>query len=65
MQARLFEKFYRAENAVTRETEGTGLGLYIVKLVVDRLGGTVGCHSEEHRGSEFFFTLPAPAEENA
>jgi PAS domain S-box-containing protein len=56
--ARLFEKFYRADNAHTIETEGTGLGLYLVRLIVERLDGQVWCESEEGRGSTFFFTLP-------
>ena len=56
--ARLFEKFYRADNAHTVETEGTGLGLYLVRLIVERLDGRVWCESEEGRGSTFIFTLP-------
>jgi len=55
---RLFEKFYRAENAATVETEGTGLGLYLVHLIVERLGGRIWCESEEGTGSTFFVTLP-------
>jgi histidine kinase len=58
-QGRLFEKFYRAENVLTIETEGTGLGLYLVRLIVEQLGGRVWCESEEGRGSLFGFTLPA------
>jgi signal transduction histidine kinase/putative methionine-R-sulfoxide reductase with GAF domain len=57
-QGRLFEKFYRAENAVTMETEGTGLGLYLVRLIVEQLGGRVACASEEGRGSTFTLALP-------
>lgn len=57
-QERLFEKFYRAENVVTIETEGTGLGLYLVRLIMEQLGGRVWCESEEAEGSTFLFTLP-------
>lgn len=57
-QSRLFEKFYRAENVVTLETEGTGLGLYLVRLIMDQLDGTVWYESEEGAGATFFLTLP-------
>jgi PAS domain S-box-containing protein len=56
--ARLFEKFYRADNVHTVDTEGTGLGLYLVRLIVERFGGTVACESEEGRGTTFTVTLP-------
>jgi PAS domain S-box-containing protein len=55
---RLFEKFYRADNAVTLETEGTGLGLHLVRLLVERFGGRVWCESVEGEGAEFSFTVP-------
>ena len=55
---RLFEKFYRADNVHTVETEGTGLGLYLVRLIIERLAGEVWCESEEGQGSAFIFTLP-------
>ena len=57
-QARLFEKFYRAENAMTIETEGTGLGLYLVRLIVEQWGGTITCDSDVGRGSIFTVTFP-------
>jgi signal transduction histidine kinase len=62
-QKRLFEKFFRAENAHTVDTEGTGLGLYLVRLIVERLGGAIACESEEGRGTLFYFTLPLAAGE--
>lgn len=57
-QSRLFEKFYRADNAVVMETEGTGLGLHLVRIIVERFNGRVWCESEEGGGSTFQFTLP-------
>jgi PAS domain S-box-containing protein len=61
-QARLFERFYRADNAVAMEVEGTGLGLHLVRLIVEQAGGRVWCESEEGRGAVFSFTLPAASE---
>jgi PAS domain S-box-containing protein len=57
-QAQLFSKFYRAGNAQAIETEGTGLGLYMVKLIVGRMNGRVWCESAEGAGSTFFVELP-------
>jgi PAS domain S-box-containing protein len=57
-QAKLFEKFYRADNALTVDTEGTGLGLYLVRLIVERFGGKVMCESTEGQGTTFSIALP-------
>ena len=62
-RGKLFEKFYRAGNVLAVETEGTGLGLYLVRLIVERFGGNVWCESEEGVGSTFIFTLPVAAKE--
>jgi len=61
-QGRLFEKFYRADNVTSMETEGTGLGLYLVRLIMEQLGGRVWCESVEGEGATFAFTLPLHAE---
>lgn len=42
----------------TLETEGTGLGFYLVRLIMEQLDGRVWCESEEGAGSTFRFTLP-------
>ncbi|MEK7123303.1 MAG: ATP-binding protein, partial [Patescibacteria group bacterium] len=55
---RLFTKFFRGENAVHLQTEGTGLGLFIVKSIISRHGGEIKVESEEGKGSVFSFTLP-------
>ena len=57
-QGRLFSKFFRAENAVKSETEGSGLGLFVVKSYVEGWGGKVDFESEEGKGTVFTITLP-------
>ena len=56
-QVKLFNKFYRA-SSTEGKTIGTGLGLYISKLLVDKFGGKVGLNSEFGKGSNFWFQLP-------
>lgn len=54
----LFSKFFRGSNAVTKETTGSGLGLYMTKNIVQRHGGQIWVDSVLGRGSIFNFTLP-------
>ena len=54
----IFQKFFRSDNAVKHQTQGSGLGLYIAKAVVEELGGEIGFKSEVDMGSTFWFTLP-------
>lgn len=54
----VFGKFFRAKNAINFETSGTGLGLYVVKNIVEKHGGTIGLESEEGKGTAVVFTLP-------
>ena len=57
-QKHLFEKFYRAEDYRIRETAGTGLGLYVVQKLSQKLGIQVDIESRLNHGSSFGFLLP-------
>ena len=57
-QERIFEKFFRASNALKKETDGSGLGLYLSKIIVESSGGKMGYKSNENEGSTFWFSLP-------
>jgi signal transduction histidine kinase len=54
---KLFSKFYRAENKIVREIQGTGLGMFIVKNIVEKMGGKIWAESEWEKGTTFSFTL--------
>ena len=56
--SQIFKKFFRSDNVLKSETKGTGLGLYIVKSLVEQYGGQISFESEENKGSAFCFTVP-------
>lgn len=61
-QKKVFEKFYRSEDYRTRETGGTGLGLYVAAKLSRKLGCTISLVSRLNHGSTFSFSLPIIAE---
>ncbi|MBU1118351.1 cell wall metabolism sensor histidine kinase WalK [Patescibacteria group bacterium] len=57
-QGRVFNMFYRSDEAVKLRAEGSGLGLYIAKMIVNISGGKIWFDSKEGKGTTFYFTLP-------
>lgn len=57
-QDKIFTKLFRADNVVEMNSEGTGLGLFIVKSIIDYSGGAVWFRSKVNKGSTFFVTMP-------
>jgi signal transduction histidine kinase len=55
---KLFERFFRSQTALERQIQGTGLGLYISKAIVEAHGGRIGVHSTEGLGTTFIVELP-------
>lgn len=54
----IFKKFFRSHSALRYQTEGTGVGLYIAKNIIELSGGKIGFESQANKGSTFWFTLP-------
>lgn len=57
-QDRLFTKLFRADNVKEKDTEGTGLGMYIAKQIIDHADGMVWFESEEDKGTTFYIAIP-------
>lgn len=55
---RIFERFTQSQNLFTRKAEGTGIGLFLVKLLVEQHGGRIYVDTSEEIGTKFVFTLP-------
>lgn len=57
-QGKIFTQLYRAENIKGKDVDGTGLGLYMVKTIVEQSGGTISFVSEENKGTTFTVEFP-------
>ncbi|HLD32668.1 MAG TPA: ATP-binding protein [Candidatus Peribacteraceae bacterium] len=60
-QKRIFERLFRADNVRQLDTDGSGLGLYISRMVMDNLGGSIRFKSSEEKGTAFTISLPRRA----
>jgi signal transduction histidine kinase len=57
-QANIFQRFYRVDSSLRRSTQGTGLGMFLSKSIVDAHGGRIWLRSEPGKGTTVFFALP-------
>jgi two-component system phosphate regulon sensor histidine kinase PhoR len=57
-QDKVFQKLHRASNAQNQVPDGTGLGLYVIKTIIERVKGVITFESVEGRGTTFYVTLP-------
>ena len=58
-QSLIFERFGQVDNTLTRQSEGSGIGLYLVKLMMNALGGEIFLESESGKGSVFTLMIPS------
>jgi signal transduction histidine kinase len=57
-QKKIFKRFFRSTNVIKLAPDGTGLGLFIAKSLVEAMGGKIWFDSEQNKGTTFYFTLP-------
>lgn len=57
-QEHIFDRFYRVDNRLRRETQGSGLGLFLARAIIEAHGGRIWVESQIGRGARFLFTLP-------
>jgi signal transduction histidine kinase len=54
----IFERFGQVDNSLSRQAEGTGMGLYLVKMFVEQMGGSISASSTLYKGATFLVKLP-------
>ena len=57
-QQKIYTKLFRADNVREKDTDGTGLGLYIIKSILDNSGGKISFESEQDKGTTFQVKFP-------